>query len=681
MKKLLLVAILIFTLAIPSAIAKDNTLYEFFNGNLPTITTRAKMAATAGITDYRGTYSQNVSLLAWLQDKGDKLGSNTPSSGVSWTLSAPITLDATTIYLTAVTDIRGNVIASSSLPTKVYFTIEPNSTSNAEIIVCPVSGYTAASKVFTGCTRGLAFSGSSEAAVTANQKAHASGATIVMSNVGQFYNNFVDTDSAQTIDGIKTYVSYPRIQTYAAPTVDEQFSPKKYVDDTINAGAAVGTEATAGIWKGASKAESALGTSSRGGYNLLLQSQYATSTSQVATTSIPITNTSGKIDTSFIDQTANYDWSGTNSFTGTTAMATTTFNIGNSVDIFSGDGSDGAFNATAGATTTISAGSANIVIKNYTSINIPIGATTTLSNKADGGTILIMKSQGDCTIAGQIYLQGMGANGGTAGTAGVDGGNGGAGGDGTENAIVFDETADHAGNLGAGGTTGTGGAAGAAGAIYGNKLFYTTPSSNRLIRRWTVIAVGSGGAGGGGGQCTTNPAVGAAGGVGGAGGGTIIIQCGGYLSFTGSININGENGAKGEDVNVSNGGGGGGGGGGASGMALVLYNNLIANTGTITALGGAAGAGGADLSGTGTDAAGGGGGSGAGNYTAAGGAGGAGGNGNANGSAGDAGGGIGSGGGGGGGSGAKNTTGTGGAGGAGGADATSNYLIAKNNWY
>ena len=81
---------------------------------------------------------------------------------------------------------------------------------------------------------------------------------------------------------------------------------------------------------------------------------------------------------------------------------------------FGGSGLDGALNVTSG-TTTIDAGNARVVVKNYTSINISNGATLTLSNPATDGTVLILKCQGNCTIDGAIDLVGMGASESTSG--------------------------------------------------------------------------------------------------------------------------------------------------------------------------------------------------------------------------------------------------------------------------
>lgn len=276
----------------------------------------------------------------------------------------------------------------------------------------------------------------------------------------------------------------------------------------------------------------------------------------------------------------------------------------NSKGSFGGDGSDGALNVTSG-TTSLDASSANILVKYYTSINISAGATLDLSNKATDGTILILKSQGNVTIAGTIDLIGDGANAETNGFG------------------IMDTTTTHDGDAGTAGAAGNGGAGGSGdGTAYGNTEFYITKDANLLYRRLTQLACGSGGGSGGDGVLVSGVA--GTGGAGGAGGGVVIIECGGSINFTGTISVDGADGSDGS-AGSGDSGGGGGGAGGAAGMALILYRTLTSVGGTINARGGAGGAGG-DGGGSGGNAGAGGGGQGAGSLTNAGAAGGAGGN-------------------------------------------------------
>ena len=98
---------------------------------------------------------------------------------------------------------------------------------------------------------------------------------------------------------------------------------------------------------------------------------------------------------------------------------------------FGGDGSDGELEITSG-TTTISATSAAIVIKNYSLISITGTGQLAFSNPNTNGTLIILKSQGNVVLTSStnplIDLRSMGGAGGLAGAAnqglGTNGSNG-----------------------------------------------------------------------------------------------------------------------------------------------------------------------------------------------------------------------------------------------------------------
>jgi hypothetical protein len=305
------------------------------------------------------------------------LGSFAPSTGFTTKLLSSITSTVTTIYVSSVKDING-VTLPCSTTNKCYFNIEPG-TSRQEPIVCTTAG----TNYFSGCTRGLAASGSSEAAVTAYQLPHNAGSTIIMTNIAQFYGNFVDVTTTQNIGGLKTFTAtttfsgLPNTTSTYTPTADGDLATKKFVSDSIAAGGVPATTGTAGLSKISTKAQAAAGTTGDGTYSYALPSSMATSTSQVATTSIPVTNTSGKLDTSFIDQTANYSWTGTNSFA-TSTMATSTI-TSNTV---------ASSTMTLGQILTWPTASTSVVSKGYTDyvvINNPTGiaSSSVLQQSAD----------------------------------------------------------------------------------------------------------------------------------------------------------------------------------------------------------------------------------------------------------------------------------------------------------
>ena len=149
------------------------------------------------------------------------------------TLSSSMTTTQSTIAVSSMATTDGHTLTMSDLGSKVFLTIEPTSSSKKEIVMC--TGIS--SSTWTGCTRGLAFYGTSTASVSANRKKHSAGSIIIISNVHYVYEQLVDKDTSETITGDKTYsgnidfsVNLPTIPT-ATPTTSDQIASKQYVDD------------------------------------------------------------------------------------------------------------------------------------------------------------------------------------------------------------------------------------------------------------------------------------------------------------------------------------------------------------------------------------------------------------------------------------------------------------------
>ena len=95
---------------------------------------------------------------------------------------------------------------------KIYLNIEPGG-KKEELVVCTgISGNS-----WTGCTRGLAFSGTDESSVVENQYNHSQGSVVVMSNIHFVYNQFVDKIN-------------PTAESPYTPTSDYNLATKKWVE-------------------------------------------------------------------------------------------------------------------------------------------------------------------------------------------------------------------------------------------------------------------------------------------------------------------------------------------------------------------------------------------------------------------------------------------------------------------
>lgn len=228
------------------------------------------------------------------------------------TLSTSMTSVQTTLPVSSLITQDSHTLTMADLGTKVFLTVEPGG-NKEEIIMC--TGILSSS--WTGCTRGLAFYGTSTASVAANQKTHSAGSVVIMSNVHYVYDEAVDKDSAETIEGIKTFTSLP-IGPSSIPTANYQFANKYYVDYV---GAGGFTSLNASTTRGLSVDGS---VPERVGINASTTTGVAFDTTgklyQKVTTGL-LTGSNGI----GIDYSTNNTWTGTNTFsTATTTISATT---------------------------------------------------------------------------------------------------------------------------------------------------------------------------------------------------------------------------------------------------------------------------------------------------------------------------------------------------------------------
>jgi len=233
-------------------------------------------------------------------DEGEVLGASVVTN-YSKALSTSINSTQSTIAVTSVTTKDNHVLTMGDFGSRVFLVIEPGR-NKEEIVMCTgISGLT-----WTGCTRGLAFYGTSTASMPDNRKTHQSGSQIIVSNAHYVYDELVDIDSAETITGRKIYSTSPIVPTpdfsdltYAASV--------EYVNNVATSGAPNLSETIKGIGEGATQAEMSAGTATGGtGASLLLQSRYATSTGGNPYISVPVTSSAGRLDENFIPETITF---------------------------------------------------------------------------------------------------------------------------------------------------------------------------------------------------------------------------------------------------------------------------------------------------------------------------------------------------------------------------------------
>lgn len=466
----------------------------------------------------------------------------------------------------AISLVRGTDGQGSQLSGYYGFVIDEG-TASQEVIACNATG-----ALLTSCARGLDLHNGTTT-VTALELVHRRGASV---KITTFPVLGILAQIFQGINGIPNLIHYDAgvdcTVGHATNALCTATYLEQYANNVVAGGAPTSTEATGGKVELGTLAEQASSFDGGAAKPTVLQTKNSTSTCQVVGSyNIVASTTTGKMDKGCFDQTANYTLSGTNTFSGgtiTTSSSTAnvgTLHIGNIVATakFGGTGADGSLD-TSGGTVNINLGFGQSVIKNYTSINISTGGLS-FTNANVYGTEIILKSQGNCTIASNIYATSTGAQAGSNNGLGNIGYAG-------------------AGNNGVNGTVGSaaGGAASAA-------TPFATSTAGKIV---PLIPGASGGVGGAGAGPNGTP------GTSGAGGGAVYIECGGSLNFTGTISVNGLDGGAGGTAGGTIGAGGGGGGGGGT-VAIVYGGTLTANSGTINVAGGAAGGAGAVGSGSG----------------------------------------------------------------------------------
>lgn len=563
---------------------------------------------------------------------------------------------ATSIILKSFAQIDGALITMSDLGSIAFMTLEPgNGTLEEQISFTGVVQNSNGTATLTGVSN-VTFA-DPYTQTSGTSKTHAGSTTAILSNTSGFYNQLDSKNDDATITGKYTFpgggdANAPVSGTvYATPTADLEYASKKYVDTVAVSGAPNANTTTKGIVQLSTQAQADAKTTTGSTGALLvntpdlarstLLSDYVPDTGsanayaiapsptisaytagQIFSFKVKTTNTTAStLAVNALSATAIFKGNGTiplavgdliagqivmveyNGINGFQMMNPPSTSIK-----FGGTGTDGVLSIASG-TTTIDLANAKVVTKNYSSISITGTGALAFINPNVGGTLIILKSQGNVTLtssaAPMLDCSGLGAS--------TD----------TNSNLVFDGVTHKGatGNAGSANSTSTGGAGGAAqttvGLIYTNQDQYLSILGT-IARRGINIVPGSGGGTGGSGGNGTGT-TGGAGGAGGRGGGALLIECNGAFNFTtangisvaglvGAVGSNGSDGTGGGGNSGS--GGGGGGGGGAGGNVVILYNTLTANSGTINISGGAGGTsgnGGGVAAGTNTNGGGGGG--------------------------------------------------------------------------
>lgn len=265
---------------------------------------RAIIAAQYGIFHYKGTAAQNNALSTQLCGMDGKLGAGfSVVTGYQKTVRLPMSASQDYIMVSSLQLRDGTTLSMSTLGDKVFLDIDPGG-AYEEIVMC--TGIDATTTKFTGCTRGLYFSGTSTASVPTIAYPHNASTPIVMSNVHYVYEQYVDTNSkTQTIAGDKTttgtwlFTLTPQLTTDRTSTNPTELVTFGQLSRQAIAGAANSSETVKGLSQLATGAQAAVGTSlGSTGARLVIPGSLASSTSNGSYT-VPVTKSTGYLDNSF----------------------------------------------------------------------------------------------------------------------------------------------------------------------------------------------------------------------------------------------------------------------------------------------------------------------------------------------------------------------------------------------
>ena len=328
MKKLYIISLLALFIAplagVVSADQQKATVFHPISGERRVVTVGDSSAFDGGFlletpeNNFENLASERIEIITGTPEiEGGLLGYSV-ATRYRTTLKSSMTSSQATVPTASVTTFDDHVLTMADLGDVVYLTIEPG-TSREEIVEC--TGISSTN--WTGCTRGLAFYGTSTASVTANQEAHNAGSIVVMSNVHYVYEQVVDKDTSETITGLKKYSVLPETTTSLLATTTNQFVTKELLDGTMAAGISTSTESVFGGSTLATKTETASST-----YDLLnpkvLHTRYSTSTpysDSIGAGYICATEDDGNLSADCLPVSEDITWSGNNTYTGTSTFS------------------------------------------------------------------------------------------------------------------------------------------------------------------------------------------------------------------------------------------------------------------------------------------------------------------------------------------------------------------------
>lgn len=340
-------------------------------------------------------------ILATLGFAGAAFASSLPVGGQTYYLAgAGVTTSQTTVQLTSFKTADGTLLTMSNFGTIGYGTLESQTPAKVEFIsFTGVTQNANGTATLTGVVRGVGFV-YPYASTLSLEHSHAGGASFIISNTPEFYYNEF---AMQNNSNVFTY-----------PTASSSPATKGYVDATAfsGSGAIAATTIALGYVQLATGAQAAAHTSlGSTGASLALNGAIASSTSLV--NGIPVTNSSGFLDPSFVASSTIFSVTGPAILSAsTTVNGIPALNIGKNVTVLTSTGTS-TFAVPSGITKLsvqicgAGAGGQGIV-----------GVGPTTGGGSGGYSFKVVDTSATSTIQ---YFIGIGGTGGTSGTFGTIG--------------------------------------------------------------------------------------------------------------------------------------------------------------------------------------------------------------------------------------------------------------------
>ena len=151
---------------------------------------------------------------------------------------------------------------------------------------------------------------------------HRAGADV---RITDFPNSQIYAHYFNDVSGIPNPISYSGVSTSTLSQNNNYLATVGYANGIAVQGAPLASLTQQGLVQAATALQTAAGQATGTTGALLFAENSSFSSSSSATILIPVTQANGKLNANFIDQTANYSWSGTQTFSNTfTANATAT---------------------------------------------------------------------------------------------------------------------------------------------------------------------------------------------------------------------------------------------------------------------------------------------------------------------------------------------------------------------